>query len=134
MNLQTAVSSILVYFAYNHLVFDGIIPVSGAIKQWNSQQVWDRAGGYDLVQNLKSSVPFWPLNNELLVSLEVCAYLLLVGGSWTIPGAAKLGSCGYGWWAYSASLLAIWPSLYNLRFWPFPPMHTLPGIMFQGTL
>ena len=56
--LFSAVSSLLVYFAYNYLVFDGIIPVSGVVKTWRSQQVWDEAegGGYDLVQNFKSLV------------------------------------------------------------------------------
>ena len=52
------------YFVSNSLVFDGIIPVSGAIKQRKSQQVWDRAGEYDLVQHFSSFVSFWPFDNE----------------------------------------------------------------------
>lgn len=60
--LFSAVSSLPVYFAYNYLVFDGIIPVSGAVKTWRSQQVWGEMGGeYDLVQNSKSLVSLWPL-------------------------------------------------------------------------
>ena len=79
--LFSAVSSILVYFTYNYLVFDGIIPVSGAVKQWHSQQIWDEMGGYDLVLNFKSLVSLRPFDNELLISLEVCVYLLLIGGA-----------------------------------------------------
>lgn len=58
----SAVSSLLVYFAYNYLVFDGIIPVSGAVKTWRAQQVWDEEGrGDDLAQNFESLVSLWPL-------------------------------------------------------------------------
>ena len=44
-------AGILVYFAYNRLVFGGIVPVSGAVKQMWSQRSWEREGGYNFVQN-----------------------------------------------------------------------------------
>ena len=71
---------ILVYFAYNWLVFDGLVPVSGAIRQSASQSLWDEAGGYDVVQNFKRFLHVWIFNDELLVALEICAYLILVWG------------------------------------------------------
>ena len=71
---------ILVYFAYNWLVFDGLVPVSGAIRQSVSQSLWDEAGGYDVVQNFKRFLHVWIFNDELLVALEICAYLMLVWG------------------------------------------------------
>ena len=77
----SAGAGILVYFAYNWLVFDGLVPVSGAIKQLASQSLWDEAGGYDVVQNFKRFLHVWIFNDELLVALEICAYLLLVWGA-----------------------------------------------------
>ena len=71
---------ILVYFAYNWLVFDGLVPVSGAIRHSASQSLWDEAGGYDVVQNVKRFLHVWIFNEELLVALEICAYLMLVWG------------------------------------------------------
>ena len=71
---------ILVYFAYNWLVFDGLVPVSGAIRQSAAQSLWDEAGGYDVVQNFKRFLHVWIFNEELLVALEICAYLMLVWG------------------------------------------------------
>ena len=71
---------ILVYFAYNWLVFDGLVPVSGAIRHSAAQSLWDEAGGYDVVQNFKRFLHVWIFNEELLVALEICAYLMLVWG------------------------------------------------------
>ena len=76
----SAGAGILVYFAYNWLVFDGLVPVSGAVKQLASQSLWDETGGYDVVQNFKRFLHVWIFNDELLVALEICAYLLLVWG------------------------------------------------------
>ena len=73
-----AIAGILVYFAYNELVFGGALPVSAAIKLAWSQERWAQEGGYDLVQS------FWytlrhkrVFDYELLIALEVCAYLLI---------------------------------------------------------
>ena len=70
-------TGILVYFAYNRLVFGGIVPVSGAVKQALSQWRWESEGGYSLTQNLREvlQVPFF--DYKLLVTL-VCACVLLV--------------------------------------------------------
>ncbi len=73
-----AVAGILVYFAYNYLVFGGIVPVSAAIKHDWSQELWDREGGYSIVQNFQDVLYIPVFDYELLVALEVCAYLLLV--------------------------------------------------------
>ena len=71
-------AGILVYFAYNWLVFGGIVPVSGATKQAWSQVKWEQEGGYSLAQNFRDILQIPVFDYELLVALEVCAYLLLV--------------------------------------------------------
>ena len=71
-------AGILVYFAYNRLVFGGIVPVSGAIKAAWSPLMWEKAGGYSLAQNFQDVLQIPVFDHELLVALEVCAYLLLV--------------------------------------------------------
>ena len=71
-------AGILVYFAYNWLVFGGIVPVSGATKEAWSQVKWEQEGGYSLVQNFRDILQIPVFDYELLVALEVCAYLLLV--------------------------------------------------------
>ena len=71
-------AGILVYFAYNRLVFGGIVPVSGATKAARSQLLWEKEGGYSLAQNFQDILQIPVFNDGLLVALEVCAYLLLV--------------------------------------------------------
>ena len=78
--LLAAVAGILVYFAYNRLVFGGIIPVSAATKRALSQARWNEEGGYSLLQNFQDTLQITAFDYELLVALEVCAYLLLVWG------------------------------------------------------
>ncbi len=73
-----ACAGILVYFTYNRLVFGGIIPVSGAIRQMWSQIRWEREGGYSLARNFQDVLQIHAFNDELLVALEICAYVLLV--------------------------------------------------------
>ena len=76
--LVGAVAGILVYFAYNQLVFGGLVPVSGATKQMWSQRAWENeGGGYDLVQNFRDTLQIPVFDHELLVALEICVYLLL---------------------------------------------------------
>ncbi len=77
-SLLAAVAGILVYFAYNQLVFGGIIPVSAATKRAWSQARWNEEGGYSLLQNFQDTLRLPAFDYELLVALEVCAYLLLV--------------------------------------------------------
>ncbi len=71
-------AGVLVYFAYNRLVFGGIVPVSGATKQLWSQRRWESEGGWSLTRNLSDALQIDIFDLELWVALEVCAYLLLV--------------------------------------------------------
>ncbi len=76
--LLGAVGGILVYFAYNGLVFGGVTPVSGATKQMWSQWLWEEEGGYSFVQNFRDVLQIHVFDYELLAALEVCAYVVLV--------------------------------------------------------
>ena len=71
-------AGILVYFAYNRLVFGGIVPVSAATKQGWSQNRWEQEGGYSFVQNFQDVLQIPVFDYELVVALEVCALFLLV--------------------------------------------------------
>ena len=71
-------AGIAVYFAYNRLVFGGVVPVSGAVKAARSQARWEQEGGYSLAQNFQDVLQISVFDYELLVALEICAYLLLV--------------------------------------------------------
>ena len=71
-------AGILVYFAYNGLVFGGIVPVSGATKAAWSQAWWEQEGGYSLAQNFREVLQIPVFDYELRVALEVCAYVLLL--------------------------------------------------------
>ncbi len=71
-------AGLLVYFAYNKLVFGGIVPVSGATKAAWSQVEWEQEGGYSLAQNLLDTLQIGVFDLELLVALEACALFLLV--------------------------------------------------------
>ncbi len=73
-----AVAGLLVYFAYNGIVFGGITPVSGATKQAWSQQEWGQEGGYSFVQSFRDVLQIPVFNYELLVALEVCLWVVLV--------------------------------------------------------
>ena len=72
-----AVAGILVYFAYNRLVFGGILPVSAVTKQAWSQLRWAQEGGYGLVQNFGDTLRVGAFDYELLIAFEICAYLLI---------------------------------------------------------
>ena len=73
-----ALAGVLVYFAYNGIVFGGIVPVSAAVKAFRSQSHWEWEGGYSLVQNLWGTLSISAFNYELLDALEVCVYMVLV--------------------------------------------------------
>ena len=74
-----AIAGMLVYFAYNGIVFGGILPVSAVTKLAWMQNRWAEEGGYNLAQN------FWDtlaqrggvFDHALLIAFEICAYLLL---------------------------------------------------------
>ena len=77
-SLFGSAAGLLAYFAYNKLVFGGIVPVSGATKAAWSQVLWKQEGGYSLTQNLLDTLQMDVFDLELRVALEVCAYVLLV--------------------------------------------------------
>ena len=73
-----AAAGILVYFAYNRLVFGGALPVNALTKQAWSQDKWAQQGGYDFMQNFGDMLRLDVFDYELLIAFEICAYLLLV--------------------------------------------------------
>ena len=76
-SLLAAIAGILVYFAYNQLVFGGIIPVSAATKRAWSQARWNE-GGYSLLQNFQDTLQIFAFDYELLVALAICACFLII--------------------------------------------------------
>ncbi len=76
--LVAACAGVLLYFAYNALVFGGPVPVSAATKQFWAQQAWVREGGYSLAEQVREFLRTWPFDDELFVVLETCVYLPLV--------------------------------------------------------
>lgn len=76
--LLGACAGILMYFAYNGLVFGGIVPVSGAVKRALSQFDWERTSGYCLTQNFRAVLRNGIFDDEIWVAMEICAYVLLV--------------------------------------------------------
>lgn len=78
--LLGAIAGILVYFSYNWVFFDGFVPVSGAVKYAWSQYQWEQQGGYDLVQNFREALRIPIFGYEMLIALESCAYVLVLGG------------------------------------------------------
>ena len=77
--LLGACAGILVYFAYNGLIFGGIVPVSGAVKRHFSQIEWEQTYGYCLTQNFLATLRSSFFDDEIWVAVEVCVYVLLVG-------------------------------------------------------
>ena len=72
-------------------------PVSGAIKQMWSQRLWEQEGGYSFVQNFQDVLRIPAFDHELLVALEVCAYVVWSGGSPAVPGAGQTRCCWPSW-------------------------------------
>lgn len=48
VSITGVITNILVYFAYNGIVFGGVMPVSGASKPAWSRARWENEGGYSL--------------------------------------------------------------------------------------
>ena len=76
--LAGALAGMLVYFAYNGIVFGGVLPVSGATKAFWSHRRFREEGGYDLAANFDAFMHSIFFDDELLTALEVCLYTLLV--------------------------------------------------------
>ena len=73
-----AIAGILIYFAYNGLVFGGALPVSAAFKLAWSQSKVASEGGYDFAQIFRETLQIGVFDYELLIAFEICAYLLLI--------------------------------------------------------
>ncbi len=73
-----AVAGMLVYFAYNWIVFGGILPVSAVTKRVWSQIRWVKQGGYDFERSFLLTRRLDAFDYELLIALEICVYLLIV--------------------------------------------------------
>ena len=73
-----AVAGILVYFTWNAVLFGGAVPVSGATKQWLSQGLWERTGGYSMTENFHAHLQGSFFGDELLIALEICVYVVVV--------------------------------------------------------
>ena len=87
--LAGAFAGVLVYFAYNGIVFGGVVPVSGAVKALVSQREWEREGGYDPVESFWAFARSEPFDGELLTALEICVYALLAW--WLAHGSRSRG-------------------------------------------
>ncbi len=73
-----ACAGILSYFAYNGVVFGGLVPVSGAAKLIWSQNYWTNSE-YSFLQNFQDMMQRLAVGpSEFLAALEVCAYILVV--------------------------------------------------------
>ena len=86
--LAAAIASVLVYFVYNGIVFGGIVPVSGAVKEFRSQQLWNDEGGYSLAENFDAFARSRAFDDELLIAFEMCGYALLV---WWLSRRCRTG-------------------------------------------
>ena len=137
--LACAFASILVYFAYNGIVFGGIVPVSGAVKALWSQAEWREDGGYDLAESFHAVAHSWAFDDELLIALEVCAYAFLVwwlsrrfhsreGGLLLafMVGVSGLATCHLAQFAWN--VLFMHPDI-GLRNWYFAPASLLTTLV-----
>ena len=140
MPFAAAVAGILVYFAYNGIVFGGVVPVSGAIKAHSSQREWEQAGGYSLGGSVEAFVQSKAFDDELLMVLEVCAYAL---GVWWLgrgtrrredvlllaflAGAAALAAGHLA--KFAQSVLSMHPSYQPQHPWYFVPAYLLEALV-----
>ena len=133
--LAAAIAGVLVYFAYNGIVFGGIVPVSGAIKALWSQVEWRKDGGYDLAESFHGIVRSRAFDDEVLIALEVCVYAFLVwrlsrrfrireGGLLLafMVGVSGLATCHLAQFAWN--VLFMHPDV-GLRNWYFAPGYLL---------
>ncbi len=65
-----ALAGILVYFAYNQIVFTGLAPVSGEVKRQWSLAAWQAEGGYNLAKSFAEVTRHRILDN--LAAFAVC--------------------------------------------------------------
>ena len=72
-----AATGMLAYFAYNRLVFGGLVPVSAATWRAWAQDRWAEEGGYSFIESLQGALRYDVFDYELLFALEICVYLLI---------------------------------------------------------
>ena len=141
--LLGGVAGILVYFAYNGLVFGGIVPVSGAVKNAWSQQLWDLEGGYSLFRNFGEALQVPVFGYELLLALEVCVYGPLVWwlarrsgsrGDWLLLAfLAGVFSLGVGHIAkFVQTGLTVHPEFQGNFPWYFVPAYLLAALIIPA--
>ena len=140
--LAGAFAGVLVYFAYNGVVFGGVLPVSGAVKAdiWTPSE-WQKEGGASLAKSFDAVAWSEPFDDELLIALEVCVYALLAW--WLSRGArgredALLLAFGAGVFCLAAghlarfalSVLTMYPiSGLALWEWYFVPAHLMEALV-----
>ncbi len=93
-------ASLLVYFTYNAVVFGGMVPVSGAVKRRWSQNRWEAEGGYSLTENVHGFLRTRFFDDELLIALEICVYVMVV---WWFSRRSR----GRGDWLLLAFLVGV---------------------------
>ena len=108
--LLAASAGVLAYFAYNRLVFGGIVPVSGAVKQMLSQRLWERKADTTSFRTSGTSCRFLSLTMGCWLRWRSAPTCCWSGGSPAAPGVGKIGFCWPSWQACPAWRLAIWPS------------------------
>ena len=69
---------LLVYFAYNAVVFGGVLPVSAATKRWWSERRWELEEGYSLAGNFDAMLQHPRFDDEVPLALVLCGLLVLV--------------------------------------------------------
>ena len=136
--LMAALAGILLYFVYNGIVFGGIVPVSGAIKQARSHPTWGD-DGYSLAGAFHAFAQTEAFDDELLIALEICAYALLV---WWLSGSFRtregrlllafmVGAAGLaaGHLAKFAQNVLLMAPPYGLADWYFVPAYLMKALV-----
>ena len=140
-----AIAGTLVYFAYNGLVFGSVLPVSAAVKLAWSQARWASEGGYDFIENLRYMIRYDAFDLEILLALEICAYLLLVWRlalrsndrrDWLLV-AFLVGAFGLaaGHIAkFAQAVLTVHPNTTGIQIWHFVPAYLMTALIIPVRL
>ncbi len=138
--LLGAGAGLLLYCAYNGLVFGGLVPVSGATKQALSQALWEQEDGYSFVQNFQAVRAIEFFDGELGVALEVGVYFALVWGvywrcnnprDWGVLVflVGLLGLAAGHLAQFSLSVLTLHPGLVGISRWYYVPAYLLTTLL-----
>ncbi len=133
-----AIAGILVYFGYNGVVFGGIVPVSGVIRQARSQIQFENEGGYDLARNFTDVLQIPVFDNELYIAAGICLLLPLFwwlfrrsqcSENW-LPLAFLVGAAGLGAGhiaKFAQTVLAVHP-YWGSYSWYFVPAYLMMAL------